>query len=367
MSSLPTIPRPPSQRWREFRFRGLPLVIFAVVIAGVAYLWNRGWTPTMFVGEVQSTEAIVSSPQAGLLTDLTVDDFVRVTNRQALARVQVNSPEAAAAEIDAMKADLQVTRVRMTQDQHRNDLGYQEARLDLQLRKLELASAQIRLQQAEGEFARMSELHKAGYVPSGATQLRNEFGFDIALRDRDLLRKEVEDKAQAVTELERGLEQLRPQGALGNNPAVNDVIGAAITAQEKLLKETLGSVSLRAPIDGVVKKVLRRSGENVVAGEPIIELGSDKPERIIGFVRQPITYLPKEGDQVEVRKRGLRSQAGLATVIRVGSQLQLFSQPLRIRGFAAALERGLPVLLTVPDNLDLLPGETVDLVPKPSR
>jgi multidrug resistance efflux pump len=367
MSSLPPIPHSASQRWREFRFKGVPLLLFAAALVTVVVLWRTAWTPTAFVGEVQSTEATVRSEKPGLLLDLTIDDLQTVTNRQVLGRVQMNSPEAAAAQIAAMKTDLQVMRVRMTQDQHRNDLGYQEARLDLQLRKLELASAQIRLQQAEGEFTRMSELHKDRYVPAGATQLRNEFGFDVAVRDRDLLRKEVEDKAQAVTELERGLEQLRPQGALGNNPAVNDAIDAAIAAQEKLFKETVGSVTLRAPIAGMVKRVYRHSGENVIAGEPLVEIGSDKPERILGFVRQPIVFRPQVGDPVEVRKRGNKRQVGLATVIRVGTQLQLFTQPLRVRGFDASMERGLPVLLTVPENLELNPGETVDLVPQRSR
>jgi len=367
MSSLPLIPRSASLRWREFRFQGVPLFLFAAALVTAVVLWRTAWTPTAFVGEVQATEAVVSSVEPGLLLDLAVDDLETVTNRQVLGRVQVKSPEAATAEIDAMKTDLQVMRVRMTQDQNRNDLGYQQARVDLQLRRLELASARIRLQQAESELQRVTRLVEDKVFSKGITQMRNEFGYDVAVRDRDLLRKEVEDKTQVVTELERTLEQLRSSDVPGRNPAINDAIDAAIAAQEKLLKETVGSVTLRAPLAGVVKKVLRRSGENVVAGEPIIELGSDKPKRIIGFVRQPITYLPKEGDQVEVRKRGGRSQAGLATVIRVGSQLQLFTQPLRIRGFAAALERGLPVLLTVPDNLDLLPGETVDLVLKPSR
>jgi len=218
MSSLPPIPHSAGQRWREFRFKGVPLLLFAAALVTVVVLWRTAWTPTTFVGEVQSAEAIVSSVEAGLLVDVTVDDLQTVTNRQVLGRVQVNSPETAAAEIAAAKADLQVMRVRMTQDQHRNDLGYQEARLDLQLQKLELASAQIRLQQAEAEFARTSELHKNRYVPSGATQLRNEFGFDVALRDRDLLRQEVEDKARAVAELEGGLERLRPQGTRATIP-----------------------------------------------------------------------------------------------------------------------------------------------------
>jgi len=149
--------------------------------------------------------------------------------------------------------------------------------------------------------------------------------------------------------------------------SMDAAIDAAIGAQEKLLEATVGSVSLRAPIDGVVKKVLRRSGENIAAGEPLIELGNGKPRRIIGFLRQPITARPQVGDVVEVRKRGSKPQVGLAKVAQVGAQLQLFTQSLRVRGFAASMERGLPVLLTVPEGLDLYPGEAVDLVPKWSR
>ena len=87
------------------------------------------------------------STQAGMLVDLVVDDYQTVTQKQVLGRIQVQSADAAAAEIAAMKADLEVMRVRMNQDQSRNDLSYQQARVDLQLRRLELASAGIRLQQ----------------------------------------------------------------------------------------------------------------------------------------------------------------------------------------------------------------------------
>ncbi len=367
MSALPTIPRPASQRWRDFRFGSVPLLMFVGVLAGAAYLWNHSWMPGAFVGEVQSAEIVVKSLQAGLLAEVTVDDLQSVTNRQVLARVLPKSPETATAQIAAMKTDLEVMRVRMTQDQNRNDLGYQQARVELQLRRLELASARIRLEQAESELARVTRLVEDKVFTKGVTQMRNEFGYDVALRDRDLLRKELEEKTQLVAGLERALEDLRVSDVPGRNPAVTGAIDAAIAAQEKLLQETLGAENLRAPMAGVVKKVLRHAGENVVAGEPLIELGGAKPERILGFMREPITYHPQEGDRVEVRRRRAPASAGFATVIRVGSQLQLFTQPLRIRGMNAAMERGLPVLLTLPPNLELLPGESVDLVVQRSR
>jgi multidrug resistance efflux pump len=364
MSSLPPIPRSAAQRWREFRFKGLPTLSFLTALIAVIILWKTTWIPAAFVGEVQSTEIIVKSPQAGAVVELAVEDFQRVTTNQVLARVLPKSPDVATAQIAAMKTDLEVMRVRMTQDQNRNDLGYEQARVDLQVRRLELASAQIRLQQAESELQRMSRLFEDKLVPQGVTEARNQFGYDVALRDRDVLRKEVEDKTQIVAELEKTLGQLRVSDVPGRNPAVAKAIDAAIAAQEKLLEETLGAVTLRAPLNGMVKKVVRHAGENVIAGDPILELGSDAPERIIGFLRQPISYHPKDGDVIEVRTRGTPSQKGTARVIRVGSQLQLFTQPLRVRGLGAAMERGLPVLLTVPTNLTVLPGESVDLIPQ---
>jgi multidrug resistance efflux pump len=367
MSSLPPIPHSAAQRWRQFRFKGVPALSFAAALIIVVILWKTTWTPTTFVGEVQSPEAVVTSVEAGLLVELTVDDLQTVTNRQVLGRVQLKSPDAASAEIAAMAADLQVMRVRMTQDQQRNDLAFQEARVELQLRRLELASAQIRLQQAESELQRVTRLFEAKVYPQGITQIRNEFGYDVAVRDRDLLRKEVEDKILVVAEQERGLEQLRPQGTPPIRTAINDAIDAAIATQEKLLKETVSAVTLRAPIAGSVKRVYRHVGENVLAGEPLIEIVSSKPERILGFLRQPIVYRPQMDELIEVRKRGSRHEVGMAKVIRVGAQLQLFTQPLRVRGFDASMERGLPVLLTVPENLPLNPGETVDLVPQKPR
>ena len=61
MSSLPPIPHSAAQRWREFRFKGVPALSFAVALIVVIVLWRTTWTPTTFVGEVQSPEAVVTA------------------------------------------------------------------------------------------------------------------------------------------------------------------------------------------------------------------------------------------------------------------------------------------------------------------
>jgi hypothetical protein len=93
----------------------------------------------------------------------------------------------------------------------------------------------------------------------------------------------------------------------------------------------------------------------------LVEISGAEPERIMGFIRQPINFQPMKGDVVEVRTRGTSRQVGVTQVTAVGARLELFAQPLRIRGFDSSMERGLPVLLDVPVDMRLYPGELVDL------
>ena len=54
-------------------------------------------------------------------------------------------------------------------------------------------------------------------------------------------------------------------------------------------------------------------------------------------------------------------------ILQVGVQMELVTAPMRLRGFSTAMERGLPVLLSLPPGLEVHPGELVDLMVNPSR
>ena len=364
MNPLPVIPTPPAQRWREFRLRGIPVIVFLTGLAGVALLWNKNLMPSNIVGEVQGTSANVASTVAGLLTELRVDQYDRVTAGQPVAKVMTTSPENMEAALAVIRNDLNVTRARMMQDQQRNNLSYQQARMDLLSQRIELATAKIRLQQAESEFERVTILFREKIAPEGVGSRDSVTGYEVALRDRDALRIEVEEKGELVSDMEQALKEFRPLTTSNDNALLNDAINAAISAQEEQLRRTEGGTTLRAPMDGTVSIVYRRSGENIVAGEPLLTIGSERAERIIGFIRLPISYQPKVGDTVEIRTRGSNAQKASATIQKIGSHMELFTQPLRVRGFAAAQERGLPILVNLPANLNVYPGEIVDLFVK---
>jgi len=361
MNPLPPIPTPPGERWKEFRFRGIPVLVLAGIVLATSFIWNSNLVPSTVVGEVQGLDANITSTVPGTLGGLSVGLFDRVTNGQPLLKLRTVGPETLDALLADARAELQILRVRMIQDQGRSDHEYIQLRIDLMDQRLLLEGARIRLEQAEKEFRRMSDLVQANVIQPGLSAA-GDVGFEVALRDRDLLRREVGEKEKLVAETEQALKPIRPPSIADQNPTVNSVIEAAISAKEEQIRRTMGSDTLHSPLDGIVTAVFRRPGENIVAGEPLLTVSSDRPDRIIGFVRQPLAIVPQVGDRVDVRTRSGQAQRAVASVLKVGPRLELFSQPLRVRGFDSSQERGLPILVNLPPELKVRSGEIVDLI-----
>jgi multidrug resistance efflux pump len=352
--TAPPIPRPIAERWRDIRLRHVPVLTYLVCIGLAVYLWNQHWTPSTFVGEVQGTLANVTSAQDGRLVNLSIRQFDRVTKGQILGKV-AQAQGASDAGLAAIRADLDVMRARMVLDQHRNDQNYQQLRVDYLSQRVDLAIARAKLRFSQSELDRNEKLHTENIV--------SQFDYELALDNRDALSAEVKEREALVAETENTLAATKPAGRAESEPLVLDTIDKAIKAQEEQFRQSVETV-LRSPIDGVVTKVYRNPGENILASEPLVTISGEQGENIIGFLRQPISFEPKAGDLVLVRSRGNRRQIGEARIVKVGARLELFTQPLRARGFDSSQERGLPVLIDLPDGLALYPGELVDLVLK---
>jgi multidrug resistance efflux pump len=350
--SINPIPRPIGEKWKDIRLRHIPVFAYLVCVGLVVYLWNQHWTPSTFVGEVQAAFAIVSSAQEGRLTDLSVRQFERVTKGQVVGKVAAQTPGATDANLAAIRTDLEVMRARMTLDQHRNDQNYQQQRVEYLSQRVDLSIARAKLRFAQSELDRNQKLL--------AEHIISQFDYETALDNRDALAAEVRERELLVGETERSLTAMKPTGPADREPLVLETIDKAIKAQEEQFRESAESI-LRAPIDGIVTKVYRNPGENIMAGEQLLTISSERGENIIGFLRQPISFEPKAGDLVMVRSRGNRRQIAEARIVKVGARLELFTQPLRVRGFDSSQERGLPVLIDLPEGMPLYPGELVDL------
>ena len=350
------IPRPVAERWRDARLRHVPVAVYLIAVLMVIYLWDTQWMPASFVGEVQANTANVASPLAGQLTDMSVLQFDRVTRGQTLGRVNALTPAAIDAGVAAIRADLQIMRARMSTDRERNHMDYQQVRIDQLDQKVSLAVAKSKLHFAENELQRFQQLR--------TNLIASQSEFELAQDTRDALAAETREREELVAQMDLALATMKSAGTPEGEASMLGAIDTAIEAQQKKFRLTEETV-LQAPIDGVVTRVGRNSGENITAGEPLISISSDRPESILGFIRQPISFEPKPGDTIVVRsRRGHGLRVGQSRVLKVGAQLELFTQPLRVRGLGNAQERGLPVLISLPQGIALYPGELVDLALK---
>lgn len=366
MSAPVIIPRPWRHKWNDFRLRGIPPLVLAATLVAIIVLWNHNWMPATFIGEVHAPAATISSPQVGILAELMVTTFTQVRRGQTIAVIQIATPESIQASTAALKADLEIMRARMTLDLQRNQQSDDRLHLDWLSQRVDLAVARANLRFAENELLRVQQLFRDQIV--SAAEL------DIASDRYETLQVEVQERVRLVDDLEVRIHRSHPGTLSIDDPLTLGSINTAIAAQEAQLRLMESPIRLNAPIDGTVTAVYRRAGETIMAGEPLVVISSDHPDQIIGYVRQPLNFEPKRGDTVEVRTRGPGRQRGLTRVSAVGnrleiyavstagSQLDLFAEPLGLRPSGGSLERGLPVLLDIPANMRLIPGELVDLI-----
>lgn len=367
MEPLPRIPVPFKQRWREFRVAYLPPLTFLALVAGIVWMWGRYVHPANIVGEVESLHASVVSLLPGTVQELKVDRFQKVTNGQEVAVVSVIEPDLLNAELAVVEADLRLQKGRLDLEKQRAADSYNQQRLRLLAEKVALDLARIRLEQADNEFQRVRQLYTNNIIAKGlelATRsfaMQNSLGYDVALRDRDLLQTQIETEAGVVAQMEKDLRQFEA-GGVGAVTPTDPLIEAELKAQEQRLLQLNKRVVLKAPLDGFVSLINRRPGEKVTAGSPILVLSPSKSDRIIGWVRQPVRVRPVVGDRVQVRLNRTGQPIADAVVTEVGGQMEPISiTALPITTPPNHVEVGLQFMVKAPGGADLIPGEAVEM------
>ncbi len=129
-------------------------------------------------------------------------------------------------------------------------------------------------------------------------------------------------------------------------------------------------IPITAPIEGVITKIHRYPGDTnavVAAGEPIMTITAPRPDRLIAFLRQPMTFDPKPGMKVRIHPRARSSKSFEATIDKVSPQLAPIRASLLPPG-QTRVELGLPIIIEkIPSDLQLYAGEIVDLTIYPGE
>src|SRR4051812_48590891 len=256
METLPPIPTPAGQRWREFRIRILPMFVFVFAVAGLVYIWNGYVAPSGIVGEVEAITALVTSVADGQVLDLTVDRFEPVKKGETIGTAARMDPELMAATLASIEADLQVLRARMMVDMAQSDQSLQKIKLDILSQRVLQAGAKANFVQASNDFERVSKLFNEPDRLATATD------YDLAKARRDSLRDEIEERTKLIKDMEDSFSSLKPDSSSGKDP-----ISLAIASKEEEFKLAVKPVELKSPIDGVVTVISKRPGERLIKGD----------------------------------------------------------------------------------------------------
>lgn len=361
-NALPPIPTPAAHGWRRFRQQLLPGLVFVGGLASAILVWTQWVGPTTMVGEAETIRAEVRSAQPGTLANVVVRQLQPVRAGDTLAQVIVTDPQVFEASISVIRAELEVMRYTMdpVMGQQRAVLDYERLMLDLMSARVTLAALKSQLHQAESNFARATSLYSG--------KLITEERFEETKNTRDALLAQVKAQTDLVNRIEPDLKTFRSAGPGGTMPSPAQGLRAALKLQEeklRLAEAQLKPVALVAPIDGIVTLAYRKPGEVVTAGEPIFQVSATGTNNIIGYIRRPGGDTPTPGTAVEVRTRSLPRRTGTATISQVGVQLEPISPTLlaalHLPVTSTPTELGLRVHVTVPPELELRPGEQVDL------
>jgi multidrug resistance efflux pump len=355
---LPRIPTPPSRAWRRWQARFLPLAAFAAAITVIVMLWTRWAAPPTLVAEAETIRADVRAPQPGSLAGLKVALLQPVAAGEIVAHVVTTDLRIVQASLAVLSAELEVMRATMKPvlDQQRVALDVDRLHLDWMSERVKLASLEAQLQLAESTLGRIAGLYQSRMI--------SDERFEEATHARDALRDQVKVQTEMIAAIEPRLREYGPEGG-HVIPSGNAALRAAINLHEeklRLAEAQLSPVPLTAPIDGIVTQILRRPGETIAAGEPVVQICAENADRLVGYVRQPVTVEPRPGMTVEVRTRSQQRQVTTATVVQVGRHMEPIPLPLlAAMQLADSPESGLRIHFTPPVGLTLRPGEHVDV------
>lgn len=196
------------------------------------------------------------------------------------------------------------------------------------------------------------------------TRLNSVSEYDVARRDYRSVTDELAERDRLISEIETSMNAVR-DSVQRLDVEVPEALRRIVEVEEQEIgnmESQLAPVAFKAPMDGVVSVIYRRAGEQVTDGEPLLQLSAVSSDRIVAFIRQPLTLEPHTNMVVEVRSRSLSREVGEGRVLAIGSQMEPILPQLLPGGNSNTLEYGLPILVSLPAGMRVFPGEVVDLV-----
>ena len=343
----------------------LATFIWAATAAGAAALYVRvSPDGSAIPGVVEVPRHALGAPTAGRVRSVVVTPGQRVSAGDVLATL----------EADTLDADIAVARGELAEAVAAADAAAAELNLAQRDRKrgiaTELARAQAALAAARSEQAaataearvlveqlerfdaaaraRLAEAGQVGELRARAESLDGARAFQPeVVRAWSSLTTEATG-ALAEPETEAITRQLAPTRALVETR----------TARLAALVETRDRMTLRAPADGVVARVLKQAGDAVVAAEPVVQVVARGRATAVAYAPEQAARHFAVGQAVRVVGRD-RTLATQGVVEAVGPEIA--EQPVALWLNPQRPRYGRPVYIRLQDNAPVLSAEVVSV------
>lgn len=348
------IPIPLERRWREFRIRILPVLVFLVVAGVVALLWQQHVTPTQAVGLGMAEQYQLRSPRDGVVHALRHSRFDLVGADDVVLALHPADTEEILARLEVIRAEVELIRAGLEPalGQQRARIDYEELRLDMMNARIQLAADRLQRDFLRRELDRQEKLYDRNLISAAE--------YDELLTEEEVQNLRVVEGEKVLSDLSERLARLAAIWPDDEDP-YEAGIQAAIGVKEKelqVLETELKPRALTAPAGGIIAEVLRRNGEYVAAGESILQIQAQELGYVVAYLRQPLSRIPEQGDTVQVYSRA-HNIAHDGTVTHVGYQLEPIHESLLRPG--QNVEYALPLRIELDTDASIFPGEMVDI------
>jgi HlyD family secretion protein len=363
-------------RWRR---HVLSITVWLAAVGASGWLLAHRATRFDAVGIARGESRSIAALTRGRILAVAVNPFETVARGQTLVVLEDDRIQAelatATAEAQRLRAKLTATEAQLIAEAEAQQTEQlRDARrfaVDVEskrIQELELTAA-MRRDEVSLEYLRLRKDALGQLRGTGATAT-----FDWRAAETQYAETEtrIEQARSTLAQLQQDLADARGRQAdyAQHHPALPAFDGAlqplreAVTTQEQRLAElTLERSMLRltSPMDGVVSQILRRVGETVTAGEPILTVTAPQPAEVVLYVNAGQARRFRVGTPIELGTVGLGDVHLTAPSKVMGIGPAAEQLPARLWQSPNVPEWGWPIGIAVSSELKLMPGELVEV------
>jgi multidrug resistance efflux pump len=373
---------PITHRWRRFRLRWLPQLVFVLSVIAVGVLWRQHGEFANAVGEVEAVRVDVAAASSGQLMPLSQaswTSFDSVQQGQLIARLDDSLLSAELQTLDnelaGLKKRIAATETKLKFDQA--DFGLERQREAMRLawqieqlrlegldRDVKLAMDEVEIQRLEAKLDVLKPLIKGGYSSEleaiDAKALRD--AAVARVKSARVARAEVAEQFALANDRANEMESVeQPEVDTILESVLGPVRAALATQQSKIdgLVLRLQQLEIRSPITGTITEIHAWPGQVVQSGESIVTVAANQGRYIVSYLHEDQIIQPDLGDVVSVHSRSPGATHLKATITRIGPQVQRI--PPHQLADRTTPKWGVPLRIELPSDLNARPGELVQL------